>query len=234
MDFVSLHKSGVIFMYKSDKVAEIIKELAKIKGIQLKTMLVELQLNKNTLSNMYKGSMLKADSLARISDYLECSIDFLMGRTDDPTWHKPEEVLAEMVQKTPIIMKPQQKHKKPEIMLPYYSQSASAGDGNYIFDELPEWHTVPKNSKTEEADFMLMVSGDSMLPKFADGDIVLVKKTPSIFEGEIGIFYIDGDAFIKQMGSGELISLNPDYPNIAIKTCNDVRCFGQVIGVLDA
>lgn len=220
-------------MYNSSAIAQKIKDLAKEKHISISDMLQKIELGRNTMAN-FKTSMPKADNLAKIADYLECSVDYLLGRTDDPTWHKPEEVLAEMVQKTPIIMKPQQKHKKPEIMLPYYPQSASAGDGNYIFDELPEWHTVPKNSKTEEADFMLMVSGDSMLPKFADGDIVLVKKTPSIFEGEIGIFYIDGDAFIKQMGSGELISLNPDYPNIAIKTCNDVRCFGQVIGVLGA
>ena len=220
-------------MYNSSAIAQKIKDLAKEKHISISDMLQKIELGRNTMAN-FKTSMPKADNLAKIADYLECSVDYLLGRTDDPTWHKPEEVLAEMVQKTPIIMKPQQKHKKPEIMLPYYPQSASAGDGNYIFDELPEWRTVPKNSQTEEADFMLMVSGESMLPKFADGDIVLVKKTPSIFEGEIGIFYIDGDAFIKQMGSGELISLNPDYPNIAIKTCNDVRCFGQVIGVLDA
>ena len=220
-------------MYNSSAIAQKIKDLAKEKHISISDMLQKIELGRNTMAN-FKTSMPKADNLAKIADYLECSVDYLLGRTDDPTWHKPEEVLAEMVQKTPIIMKPQQKHKKPEIMLPYYPQSASAGDGNYIFDELPEWRTVPKNSKTKEADFMLMVSGDSMLPKFANGDIVLVKKTPSIFEGEIGIFYIDGDAFIKQIGSGELISLNPDYPNIAIKTCNDVRCFGQVIGVLDA
>lgn len=204
------------------------------KKIKMTQLLKELQLSKSAISRWRSGVLPNGEILIKIADFFECSIDYLVGRTDDPTWYKPEEVLAEMVQKTPIIMKPQQKHEKPEIMLPYYPQSASAGDGNYIFDELPEWHTVPKNSKTEEADFMLMVSGDSMLPKFADGDIVLVKKTPSIFEGEIGIFYIDGDAFIKQMGSGELISLNPDYPNIAIKTCNDVRCFGQVVGVLDA
>lgn len=221
-------------MYNTQNIANRIKATAKSKKISIKNMLTDLTLGINTISQFAKGQVISSINLARIADYLECSVDYLLGRTDDPTWHKPEEVLAEMVQKTPIIMKPQQKHKKPEIMLPYYPQSASAVDGNYIFDELPEWHTVPKNSKTEEADFMLMVSGDSMLPKFADGDIVLVKKTPSIFEGEIGIFYIDGDAFIKQMGSGELISLNPDYPNIAIKTCNDVRCFGQVIGVLDA
>ncbi|MGI6014596.1 MAG: helix-turn-helix domain-containing protein [Oscillospiraceae bacterium] len=47
-------------------------------------MLRDLQLNKNTLSSMYKGSMLKADSLARIADYLDCSVDYLLGRVESP------------------------------------------------------------------------------------------------------------------------------------------------------
>lgn len=71
-------------MYDSIKVAEMIKKTAKARGIQLKDMLLKLELNKNTLSNMYNGSMLKGDSLARIADYLDCSVDYLLGRTDNP------------------------------------------------------------------------------------------------------------------------------------------------------
>ena len=71
-------------MYESSKVAEAIKSRAKATGIQLKDMLLVLHLNKNTLSNMYNGSMLKGDSLARIADYLDCSVDYLLGRTDKP------------------------------------------------------------------------------------------------------------------------------------------------------
>ena len=71
-------------MYESTKVAEIIKKRAKSRSVSLKVMLLELGLNKNTLSNMYNGSMLKGDSLARIADYLDCSVDYLLGRTDVP------------------------------------------------------------------------------------------------------------------------------------------------------
>lgn len=73
-------------MYESTKVAETIKTTSKMKGVQLKEMLAELELNKNTLSSMYNGSMLKADSLARIADYLDCSTDYLLGR------HSPSEI----------------------------------------------------------------------------------------------------------------------------------------------
>lgn len=69
-------------MYEPTKIAEIIKKTAKSKDIQLKEMLISLNLNKNTLSNMYNGSMLKGDSLAKIADYLDCSVDYLLGRTE--------------------------------------------------------------------------------------------------------------------------------------------------------
>lgn len=75
-------------MYESTVVAENIKQAAKARNTQLKDMLFDLGLNKNTLSNMYKGSMLKGDSLARIADYLDCSVDYLLGRTDNPEVNK--------------------------------------------------------------------------------------------------------------------------------------------------
>ena len=71
-------------MYETTRIAENIKTLAKSKDIQLKTMLQELALNKNVLSSLYNGSMIKADGLAKIADYLECSVDYLLGRTDNP------------------------------------------------------------------------------------------------------------------------------------------------------
>ena len=69
-------------MYDPEKIADSIKNRAKERNIQMKDMLLDLGLNKNTLSTMYNGSMLKGDSLARIADYLDCSVDYLLGRTD--------------------------------------------------------------------------------------------------------------------------------------------------------
>lgn len=71
-------------MYESAKIAERIKKTAKARGIQLKIMLEDIGLNKNTLSNMYKGSVPKADNLAKIADYLNVSVDYILGRTDKP------------------------------------------------------------------------------------------------------------------------------------------------------
>lgn len=72
-------------MYDPNEVAERINSLLKSKSIQQKVMLESCGLNKNAISFMMsRGSMLKADNLARIADYLGCSIDYLMGRTSNP------------------------------------------------------------------------------------------------------------------------------------------------------
>ena len=71
-------------MYESHNIATTIKETAKAKNIVIKTMLSELGLGSNTMSAMYHGKTLASDSLARIADYLDCSVDYLLGRTDKP------------------------------------------------------------------------------------------------------------------------------------------------------
>ena len=70
-------------MYISNNVAERIKLTAKSKGLSVKKVLEDVGLGFNTMSNM-KTSMPKADNLARIADYLDCSVDYLLGRTDNP------------------------------------------------------------------------------------------------------------------------------------------------------
>lgn len=74
-------------MYDSNNIAERIKSTAKTKRISLKQLLSDVQLGRNTMSN-FKTSMPKADNLAKIADYLDCSVDYLLGRTDNPEINK--------------------------------------------------------------------------------------------------------------------------------------------------
>lgn len=70
-------------MYISSYIAERIKAKAKEKNVTVKRMLADVGLGVNTMSNM-KTSMPTADNLAKIADYLDCSVDYLLGRTDKP------------------------------------------------------------------------------------------------------------------------------------------------------
>lgn len=82
-DFNKLHKNGVFILYNSNNIAERIKTLSKSKGISIKKLLSDVGLGFNTMANM-KTSMPKADNLAKIADYLDVSVDYLLGRTDVP------------------------------------------------------------------------------------------------------------------------------------------------------
>lgn len=75
-------------MYNSHNLAIRIKSVAKIKKKVIKDMLVACELGSNTMSAMYHGKSIAFDSLAKIADYLDCSVDYLLGRTDDPDSHK--------------------------------------------------------------------------------------------------------------------------------------------------
>lgn len=76
-------------MYNANNLAERIKIIAKNKEIIVKKMLEDCGLNKNTLSTMqYRGSWIQANNLAKIADYLDCSVDYLLGRTDNPEVNK--------------------------------------------------------------------------------------------------------------------------------------------------
>lgn len=79
----STQKKAGVFMYNSQIVAERIKKKASENNIALGNMFAELGISNNTLHNM-KTSMPKSDTLARIADYLNVSVDYLLGRTDNP------------------------------------------------------------------------------------------------------------------------------------------------------
>lgn len=73
-------------MLSSMEIARRIKKTAKLKRINTGKMLSECTLSKNTLSTMQSGGSLpRLETLAKIADYLGCSVDYLIGRTDSPT-----------------------------------------------------------------------------------------------------------------------------------------------------
>ncbi len=70
-------------MQNSQDIATNIKKITKFKKITIGKMLSDCDLSKNTLSTMQsRGYLPRAETLIKIADYLECSVDYLLGRTD--------------------------------------------------------------------------------------------------------------------------------------------------------
>lgn len=75
-------------MYITQNIVLRIKSTAKSKRITMKQLLSDCNLNINAISEFSKGKHLSCISLARIADYLDCSVDYLLGRTDNPNINK--------------------------------------------------------------------------------------------------------------------------------------------------
>lgn len=119
----------------------------------------------------------------------------------------------------------------PTRIISYYYKSASAGTGQIVFDSPPDKDIeIPDIPEYRNVSYSIGVNGDSMTPKYHDGDILLVEATENVRRGEIGIFYMDGECYVKKLGTNELISLNPQYDSIHIN--ESFRCMGRVIGKL--
>ena len=70
-------------MNNNQEIAERIKLCAKAKKIPIKNMLTDLGLGINLISHLAKGQNITASNLARIADYLGCSVDYLLGRSEE-------------------------------------------------------------------------------------------------------------------------------------------------------
>lgn len=123
------------------------------------------------------------------------------------------------------------RHKLPVFYrLPYYDMPASAGSGNPFNDGYPETAKL-KNKPPHGADFMVCIAGDSMEPDYSSGDVLFVESRSSIDMGDIGIFIVDGKAYIKKLGKNKLISLNKKYEDIPFDKFNPPECKGKVVGI---
>lgn len=72
-------------MNNSETMVRRIKELMKQKGVSNKEMSENVQnININTIAQLAKGREISYVSLANIAEYLNCSVDYLLGRTDNP------------------------------------------------------------------------------------------------------------------------------------------------------
>lgn len=173
--------------------------------------------------------------IERYVDDFRTATDF--GKVFDYSFHNKRFINGEVavLKRITNLITPEQKPvAESTIVIPFYETPVSAGTGSWLGDDiLAEWLTVPRNDMTTSADFALKISGDSMQPKFSNGETVLVKQTSSVFEGEIGVFVLNGESYIKKLGKKELVSLNPAYKPIPLHGFDDVRCVGKVLGALN-
>lgn len=120
----------------------------------------------------------------------------------------------------------------PVRTVPLYDISVSAGTGQLLDSPNYEMIEVPEDVPVS-ANFCVRVSGNSMEPTFYDGDMIWIRQQDYLENGEIGIFYLDGNAFVKEYCCNEsgtfLVSHNEKYAPIEVTEYNESRIFGKVV-----
>lgn len=123
------------------------------------------------------------------------------------------------------------------ITIQHCKSKVSAGTGYTLSEYNPDdWEeiTILDTPQSRKADYVLTITGNSMLPKFEDGDKVLVREQPAVNIGDICIYVIANDGYIKKFGGDKLISLNENYDDILLSDydLDEIKCCGLVIGKL--
>lgn len=235
-----------------------ISALTREKGLSISALEKAVGLG-NGIIGKWKKQSPSCDKLKLVADYLNTTIDFLLTgkeksssaidlKVDEQelldiykglsTMNKGRlreraEMLAELETTTETVAE-EESEEQETIFIEFSTLRVSAGTGEPLIDDsYPDFIEVKKSNLTERANFAVKINGKSMMPRFKDGDVVLVRSQPYVDFGEIGIFIIDGNGYIKERGNDMLISINPEYDDIYFKEGQDIRCKGLVIGTLE-
>ena len=121
------------------------------------------------------------------------------------------------VEKSDLIEDATDTLKAKGVLIPVLGR-VQAGLPIEAIEEIIDYEEIPEEMAQCGEYFGLQVKGESMEPKFSEGDVVIVKKQPDIESGQIGIVIVNGtDATIKRVvkhdeGGISLVALNPVYP----------------------
>ncbi len=235
-------------------IAANLKELKKAKGYTNQTLAQISGVPINTLSKIVCGITTNptVNTLIALGDALDCKIwDFFDdGRGFGAHFSRDEQSvlsdyrslsaegrrfmrnqLAELLAYEGELMR--EKSEDYRVSLPLYLLPTSAGTGEFLDSDAYEMTAFSGDLVPEGSHFAVRISGDSMEPSFHDHQVVFIRQSRSIASGEVGIFILNGEGYIKELQEGEdgvfLISHNPAYSPIAIGLEDDLRVVGKVL-----
>lgn len=187
---------------------------------------VEIGLSTSAYSYWKKErSLPRIRTLTKLAEYFGITVSELTGESDeDPKINHPVTELSKTFGSRPVTIRNK---------LPIYG-FVSAGPGVWADSEIIGYEFADEKYSAPEY-FWLEVDGDSMSPRIDEGDLVLVHKQEWIESGQIGIFVVDDNAYVKRIEYKEkeldLISFNPFYPPMRFKPEEEerVHVVGRVI-----
>ena len=202
----------------------------------------ELEIDKSTVSRYETGKTEpNLQNLIKFAQYFDVSIDWLAGLSNiKESYITPNNILKLYNNLS------DSKKKEAYRYLNYLKSSpfdfvikdtikilgqTAAGKpieyGDSYAQDIDDVSNIPEN-----ADYALVVNGDSMEPLIKNGQLIYVRETPDVENGEIAVVEIDGAVTCKKVYKWsdhiELQSINTAYEPMII-TSGNFRILGKVI-----
>lgn len=195
-----------------DTFANRFREALKVRDVTPTDVSKATKISKSSLSEYLKGEYKpKQDKIFLIAKYLNVDYGWLMGADTD------------------MIPKP---IGKP-VRINVYG-SIPAGIPLEAIQDIQDWEEIPQEwTKGGKEYIALKVTGDSMYPKYLEGDTVIIQLQPDCESGQDCACYVNGyEATLKRVNKEinaiTLIPLNPNYPPKTYKHPGEVNIVGVV------
>lgn len=175
-----------------------IREIRKSKNMTMKQLGEVIGVAESTISQYETGKRQPDnEALWKLGEYLGVTVGYLLG------------VEEERPATGPLIT---------GIRIPILGY-IPAGIPIEAVEEILDWEEIPPEWTTGGRKYFgLKVKGDSMYPKYLDGDTVILRKQQSCDSGDDCAVMVNGDdstlkqVFFHEEGSMEIRPLNPSYP----------------------
>lgn len=233
----------------------VLKEILDEKGISVSELARRLSVSPQTLYSIIKRDNLKVDFdlMIRICRELSVPVERFTEEKSSPAealstaeWElirKFRRLDAHGKRLVRLVMSDQRERidaeKAPELpkqkIIPLYYTPAAAGYASPAIGDDYEELSVSIDSS---ADFAVRIDGDSMDPYIKNGSVAYVKRGATIYDGDVGLFYVDGDMKCKQYcrdvaGNVYLFSANRSRADadVFIPPSSGITllCFGKVL-----
>ena len=216
----------------------------KLSQIDIADMLqaCDIHITNGAVSSWEKGNSIPGgETLMALCEILEISDIYtaFIGENPNDPFRNLNELGKKKAYEYITLLEQSKEYEKPKTEILQFEprtmrialMPTSAGTGNYLddenFTETEVYEPVP-----EKADFGVYLDGDSMEPRFKNGQLIWIEQTETLESGDIGLFFYDGMTFFKKLLNKEtgtfLISLNPKYKPIPVTDLSDFKIFGKL------
>lgn len=204
---------------------EKIKTLRIQQGLTLEAVGRIVGVGKSTVRKWESGEIanMGRDKIALLAEALHVTPGYLMGWESDP-------VEASAPASYPGIEPITQSYRLPLL------GPVAAGEPIQVDPEDAEYVNLPYHPG--KADAALKVEGDSMQPRYLDGDIVFIRYQDDVEDGQIAAVCIDDRATLKRVyhirDGVQLVSENAAYPPMIFTTedANNIHVVGLAVGYM--